>query len=431
MKMHLCAALLLAFLLLSSRDASAQITYVVNTTADLVDDHIDDGGCHTSAGTCSLRAAIMQANHLNETIFINLPSGVFLLTRPPAGVDGDDSGDLNLTAPPSPGPAIFISGAGAGRTIIDGNHMDGVFTNNVGRTAVISSVTIRNGIRDNGGAVSSGGQLTLFESTIENNRARFNGGGVYNDFGVMYVVRSTIRSNTADDSGGALFVYGTTYIQDSTFSGNAADFGGGLCNQNGQTRVVNSTISYNTANTDGGGIYSNAETAIYNTTVIGNDADHDRDEAGGVGGGIYNRSPAQFIAVNSLIAANTIVDSPIYDDCNGMLEVYGRNLFYDATGCTFGGNGDLGWAHVTPGSIGPLQNNGGPTFTHALLAGSEAIDTSVDGLGCVNEVGTTLAYDQRGAPRIAGARCDVGAYEYGSTVPVADSIFLNGFDGGT
>jgi CSLREA domain-containing protein len=428
-KGSMCATVLLASVLLPARHAFADITYNVNTTADLVDDNVNDGGCHTSANTCSLRAAIMQANHLNETIFINLPAGVFVLTLPPAGMDGDDSGDLNLTASASVGPAIFIMGAGAAQTIIDGNHAEGVFMVHTGRSAVISSVTLRNGLRDNGGAVSSGGYLTLFESIIENNHARFYGGGVYNDFGTLYIIRSTVRANVADEAGGGVFEYGTTHIQDSTISNNAADLGGGLHNGNGRTSAVNSTISYNVATTDGGGIYSNAETSIYNTTIIGNDADHDRDEGGGIGGGIYNRSPAQFIVVNSLIAANTIVDSPIYNDCSGAFEVYGRNLFYDAVGCTFTGNGDLGWAHVALGSIGPLQGNGGPTLTHALLAGSEAIDTSVDALGCVDEYGVDLAYDQRGAPRIAGARCDVGAFEFGS-VAATDAIFRNGFDGG-
>jgi hypothetical protein len=59
-----------------------------------------------------------------------------------------------------------------------------------------------------------------------------------------------------------------------------------------------------------------------------------------------------------------------------------------------------------------LQDNGGPTWTQALLAGSEAIDTTLDVLGCVDETGALLTTDQRGAPRPMDARCDVGAVEY-------------------
>lgn len=83
---------------------------------------------------------------------------------------------------------------------------------------------------------------------------------------------------------------------------------------------------------------------------------------------------------------------------------------------------------LTPSLIGPLRDNGGPTFTQALLPSSEAIDSTVDALGCIGETGMPLTTDQRGASRPAGARCDVGAYEFGSVAPVMDLIFANGFD---
>jgi hypothetical protein len=61
-----------------------------------------------------------------------------------------------------------------------------------------------------------------------------------------------------------------------------------------------------------------------------------------------------------------------------------------------------------------------------LLPGSPAINAAPS--GCGDETGALLATDQRGAPRIAGARCDVGAFEYNSAVPADDIIFSNGFD---
>ena len=79
-------------------------------------------------------------------------------------------------------------------------------------------------------------------------------------------------------------------------------------------------------------------------------------------------------------------------------------------------------------TIGPLQDNGGPTPTHALLTNSEAIDNTIDSLGCVDETGSQLATEQRGAPRVAGARCDVGAFEYDAVVPVPDRLFEDGFE---
>jgi len=152
--------------------------------------------------------------------------------------------------------------------------------------------------------------------------------------------------------------------------------------------------------------------ALYNTTIIDNDADHDRDVNGGIGGGVYSIAGSRFIVVNTLIAGNTVLNAPIYNDCNGMLEVYGMNLLFDETGCTFSGNGSASWGWISLNTFGPLQDNGGPTWTHALLAGSAAIDTTIDSLGCVDETGTRLTTDQRGAARPVGARCDVGAFEY-------------------
>jgi hypothetical protein len=60
--------------------------------------------------------------------------------------------------------------------------------------------------------------------------------------------------------------------------------------------------------------------------------------------------------------------------------------------------------------LGPLQDNGGPTETHALLPGSVAID-HVSPAMCIDQSGAPLPEDQRGEPRPGGAMCDVGAFE--------------------
>src|SRR5205085_2599819 len=168
------------------------------------------------------------------------------------------------------------------------------------------------------------------------------------------------------------------------------------------------------AKTNGGGIDSEGNTYLYNTSVIDNDADHDRDESGGIGGGVYANSGSGFVVVNSLIARNTVLDSQgedARDDCNGNLEVYGWNLLNDIDGCTFSGNGLASRGGIALDAFGPLQNNGGPTWTHALLRDSPAIDSTY-AQGCIDNNAVTLTTDQRGARRGAGTACDVGAFEY-------------------
>ncbi|MEO8672377.1 MAG: hypothetical protein ABI411_13760, partial [Tahibacter sp.] len=103
---------------LAAVNAHADLSYNVNTTDDLVDDNTDDGVCHAGNGSCSLRAAIMQANHLVGAgiTTITVPAGVFQLTRPISGPDGEDNGDLNLTVPNSASQYIAIVGAGVQKT---------------------------------------------------------------------------------------------------------------------------------------------------------------------------------------------------------------------------------------------------------------------------------------------------------------------------
>lgn len=401
-------------------------TYNVNTTADLIDDNVADGLCHTNANNCSLRAAVMQANHLTtaDTLAeIHVPAGVFVLTRTQGSAE--EESDLDLTYPLNTNQQTAILGAGAGRTIIDGNHANDVIYIETGRRVILRNISIRNGDANRAGGIYNDGSLTITDSVIEGNHASIGGegGGIYNDTsGVLLLVNSTIRSNSAD-TGGGIYQTGIATIRGSTINANAAGNGGGIYNTN-YLVVVNSTLSSNTATDYGGGIYSDANAFLYNISVIGNIADYDHDINGGLAGGIYAEPGARYVVVNSLIAGNTVNGGYTDEDCNGTFELYGFNLFGDATGCTFTGDGGSAWRIVLPNTIGPLQDNGGPTLTHALLAGSNAIDNTYD-QGCIDETGALLATDQRGAPRIAGQRCDVGAVEYGAVV---DHIFKNGFD---
>jgi hypothetical protein len=225
-----------------------------------------------------------------------------------------------------------------------------------------------------------------------------------------------------------MYLSGPTKVSRSTLLFNSANNGGGILNL-GQLTVVNSTLSYNSAKTYGGGIYNFGNTFVYNATLIGNSADSDNNNISEIGGGVYADSSSghRFVVINTLMASNYVHGQPIFNDCAGTLEVYGFNLFGNLSNCAFSGNGTAARGLVTPGTIGGLVDNGGPTQTHALLQFSEAIDGTM-AQGCIDETGALLATDQRGAPRVAYARCDVGAFEFGSIVPVVDLIFRNGLE---
>jgi hypothetical protein len=430
------AIAILSMTLLPAHRARAQdppptVNLTVNTTADLIDDNVGDGLCRTSANTCSLRAAVMQANHLttpNLIVTISLPAGTFTLTRAPTPVNGEDTGDLNLTTPLAPDQSIVIVGTGATRTIIDANHIDRALRIASSRIAIIRRVVIRNGSPSGnpnfaGAGIANSGNLTLADSVVEDNAGNY-GGGILNT-GVMEMIDCTVRDNIASGIGGGLYLEGPTTIRRSSVYANTSDLSGGGIGvadiAGNHLYLSNSTLSYNITNGDGGAISNRSTTFLYNASIVGNDADHDQDQMGGNGGGAHNASAARLVVVNTLIADNTLGNVPVYNDCDGILEAHGWNLFNVTSGCSIP-NGTA-WGFIEPNTIGPLQDNGGATFTHALLPGSRAIDTTDNALGCIDDSGTPLTTDQRGLPRVVGPRCDVGAFEFG-----AGPLFVNGFE---
>lgn len=408
-------------------NAQAGSVFNVTTNADLVDDNIGDGLCHTSANTCSLRAAVMQANALSGagSTLIVLPSGNYVL--------GLGNG-LHLGNASHPGRSLIIDGAGASTTIIDANQTGSIVVDS-SLVALIKGLTIRNGLSNFGGGITSLGTLTLIRCTIQGNRALGDGGGIGNA-GNLNVIQSTLRANTAM-YGGGIANEGIARVSESLLRDNHATLDGGGIHNGGSSNgsrhlyMINSTLSANFADNNGGGIFSdfaNSITFLYNTSLVGNDADDDHDQGGGVGGGIYAQTGARFVLVNALLANNTQTGFTD-NDCSGVFETYGRNFFTFPTDCSSSNGGVL--YSLSPASVASLQDNGGPTWSHALLGFSEAIDSAQISLGCVDETGAHLGTDQRGAPRPSVNRfCDAGAFEYGAVVPVTDLIFRNGFEGG-
>jgi hypothetical protein len=435
---------LAACLFFGLAEASVAVTFNVNSTADQIDDDVTDGVCHTAANTCTLRAAIMQANHEGGLAsVINLPAGTYFITRPILGADGEDEGDLNIAA----NETVTIVGAGAATTIIDGNAIDTVL--NVSGTLYLSGVTLQHGAATEGGALANEEVVSLSDCVLTNNSA-ISAGAIYNrgtmtiarsvisfsqsqslgaiwtlQGSVLSIVDSTITDNTAsasDSSGGGISIatYATVTLVGSTVSNNTAAFGGGI-STSGNLIALNTTLANNEATDSGGGIYfSHTDSAmqanLYNTTIAYNDA---RD---GVGGGFRVEPNATFNIYNSLTAHNTRADSPEPDDCSGAIFSHANNLFGATSDCSITKINSSQYGLLNSiDLLGPLVNNGGRTQTIAILDGSNAIDGGPS-VGCFDRNSQIITEDQRGFPRPLGAHCDIGAFESG------DAVFRNGFE---
>ena len=240
---------------------------------------------------------------------------------------------------------------------------------------VIVSNNTNNGIYNNG-------RLTITNSMLLNNSAYSRGGGIYN-FGTLKAINCTFSGNSANYGGGIYNSGGKMAIANCTFSGNSALQGGGIYTSYGKLTITNCTLSVNSAFFSGGGIYifgSSTATTLNNTTIAGNMAMPGSD--------IYHFS-------GTLTGSNNLIGSG-----------FGQTSFVN------GVNGNIVGTTENPIDplLGPLQDNGGPTLTHALLPYSPLIDAGSDE-AAIDLLGLPLGTDQRGFLRHFRT-VDIGAVEY-------------------
>jgi len=326
---------------------------------------------NSDSGAGSLRQAIIDANAtvVNEIIDFNFASGtsphtITLAAALPTILNASTAGNL------------AIIGLSASSITIDANKGNfSIFTIDTGANLTISRVTVTGANNSgNGGGFNNSGSLTVSNSTISGNSAlgTNKGGGIWNK-GTLSVSNSTISENSASYGGGMYSYpyYCGCYGSSSPFSNNAPD----------TVTVTNSTFSGNSATT-GGGIFNFGTLNIANTII-----------ANSTNGGDY--------AGTGTIGTNT------------------NNLVED---------GSLSGAIAADPLLGPLQNNGGPTFTMALGVGSPAIaagDATISNAPPVNGL------DQRGYTRSATFLPSIGALEYNATGPAPTVTSISPTSGST
>jgi hypothetical protein len=378
------------------------------------------------SGPGSLRQALADVND-GDTIN-------FAVT----GTIGLTSGELLVSR------SITISGPGATNLGVNANAKSRVFHIAPGKTVAISALTITNGyannqpVLDGGGIYNDHATLTVGNCTISNNSAFRDGGGVHNaGAATMTLNGCVINANGTGNDGGGVCNDGTggaaiLGINNSTVSNNTAYHGAGICNDGrlkGATllQISNTTLNNNSAGDDAGAILNIADTkgtaALSNCTISGNSAQS-------YGGGINNVagltvSNTTFSGNSANFGGSIAIGNPvtvsigdtvlkagkaggnIFND-GGTVISRGYNLSSDDGGGSLTGPGDQ--INTEP-LLSPLQDNGGPTLTHALLPGSPAIDA-----GDPNFTPPPF-FDQRGPgfDRVVNGRIDVGSFEVQTT----------------
>lgn len=392
-----------------------------------LDDH-SDGAC--TPADCTLREAIVAANNQAGDQVIAFQPGL--------------AGTIQL-AGPLPNLASNMTIAGPGSRVLTvrrntgGSYRIFKVSNGTatGPTVVISRLTIANGVTGGGFPDNSGG-------------------GIMNDRGTLTVDHCVITANSATSLfglGGGVFNYvGTLFLRNSTVNGNIAGFGGAVASSRTEAGASAVTINQCTLSGNqstagnGGAIYNSISgsgvagtMAIWSTTLSGNAS------GGGLGGAVYNETSGGGTTHLSLVRSTVSGNSGggFHNQNSGgsfTVNLYstifrtgpsGPNLGHGGAG-TFGSQGynlsnDDGGGHLselsdlihTDPMLGPLQDNGGPTFTHALLSGSPAIDRGSS---------ENVATDQRGvgfrriidtAADDADDGADIGAFEFGAQLLAA------------
>lgn len=369
------------------------------------------------AGPGSLRQAVLDANAAPGPDEVLFEAGV--------------TGTIRLVDIISITDALAITGPGANSLSVSDLASGGIFSINGGAGGEISvaltglTITGASGT----GIFVGNGSLTLSDSVVSRNRSFFPGGGLYFSGGSHVIRRTTIVDNESYDytlqagQGGGIVIHdGTLTIEDSTITGNLAGggvfhfdgSGGGLYASDSTVNVINSTFSGNTVVGEGAAAYIRNSTLNLFLTTVENNGFAGIDRSGfaslALDGGVINLD-------SSIVANTTGFNATDLRRISGTV-----NALYsliETPGTAINGTNSYNVTGRDP-RLGPLQDNGGPTETHALLPGSPALDVGDPA------VSDQPPFDQRGPgfPRVVGPVVDMGSYE-SQTLSIVEVPFLS------
>lgn len=336
-------------------------------------------------------------------------------------------------------------------------------TINIAATFTNDTITLTNGalsidvlpsltINGNGVTVDANQQslaLDVYNSTLSLDNIvitggrdiRSGGGGINVNESSMSLSNSSVLGNVSTEGAGIFANASSVDVINSTISGNVVEalpgepgYGGGIAVRNGASvNISDSTISGNSARGSGGGIdvrNSSSSVTINNSTLSGNSSS--------AGGGVFNYNDANIIISHSTLSgnlanfgvsiynyggtsltiSNSVIDNAKIDDrfnrcaVDGYHTIDTASIVENSPACIATAQSSIVGRSLDP-VIAPLADNGCETkhatpngqacvMTHALIAGSPAIDSAV---------ASTASTDQIGTARPNGAASDVGAYE--------------------
>jgi predicted outer membrane repeat protein len=308
------------------------------------------------------------------------------------------NGTLNITS------STFTNNTAAGK--------GGAINTQEGTLTITGSTFTANKSTSQGGALFNAAEATLTGVTVSGGTAA-NGAGLFNNGATakLTVVNSTISGNSGF-APGIRNNLGTVSISGSTITGNTGTTDGGLSNFQGTMTIVNTTVSGNSVTGNIAGVANSGALTMANVTITNNRSDSDG-SGDTQAGGLTNLAAGTITMTNTIVAGNFrgAVGSDVASDISdlgttGKINVAGsaNNLIGDAG--TAGGfsNGTNGNRVGVAAGLQPLANNGGPTQTHRLLAGSPAVNAGT---------ASGQSSDQRGAGfvRSSGGAVDIGAFE--------------------